>query len=72
MSGGERDGDVIRGGGPGDVGGGVSRCGHTGANAGDVYVTNAGNHKVSVIDPTTNSVMTTITVGDSPQRVAVA
>ena len=44
----------------------------TGANAGDVYVTNAGNHKVSVIDPTTNSVVTTISVGESPQRVAVA
>jgi YVTN family beta-propeller protein len=34
----------------------------TGANAGDVYVTNSGSNSVSVISPS-NTVLTTITVG---------
>jgi YVTN family beta-propeller protein len=43
----------------------------TGATAGDVYVTNFGGNSVSVISPT-NTVLTTITVGTNPVRVAVA
>ena len=43
----------------------------TGANAGDVYVTNVGNGTVSVINPATNTVIATITVSNGPTGVAV-
>ena len=46
----------------------------TGANAGDVYVTNSGSgagNTVSVIGPS-NTVITTITVGPGPNGVAVS
>ena len=43
----------------------------TGANAGDVYVTDASGHTVSVIDPT-GTVIYTIPINGTPSGVAVA
>jgi YVTN family beta-propeller protein len=40
-------------------------------DARDIYVTDPGSDDVSVIDPTTNTVIDTITVGDDPSAVAV-
>ncbi|GJO06765.1 hypothetical protein NJB18091_48440 [Mycobacterium marinum] len=44
----------------------------TGPEAGDIYVTNRGGDTVSVIDPTTNAVIDTISVGTNPIEVAVS
>ena len=44
----------------------------TGPDAGDIYVTNEGSGSVSVINPSTDTVIATITVGDHPFGVAVS
>jgi YVTN family beta-propeller protein len=44
----------------------------TGATADDVYVTNLGSDSVSVIDPTTNAIVNTITGFNRPWGIAVA
>ena len=42
-----------------------------GPEAGDIYVANEGTNSVSVIDPSTNTVVDTVTVGSEPSGVAV-
>jgi len=44
----------------------------TGPDAGDIYVTNENSGSVSVINPSTDTVIDTITVGSTPDGVAVS
>ena len=44
----------------------------TGPEAGDIYVSTATGNTVSVIDPSTDTVIATIAVGTSPDGVAVS
>jgi YVTN family beta-propeller protein len=46
--------------------------GPTGADAGDIYVTNNFGADVSVIDPSTNTAVENIAVGNGPDGVAVS
>ena len=50
----------------------VQFCGPTGADAGDIYVSNNCSGNVSVINSSTDTVIDTITVGNGPEGVAVS
>jgi YVTN family beta-propeller protein len=44
----------------------------TGPAAGDIYIANMGSDDVSVINPSTDTVIATVTVGSDPIGVAVS